>query len=129
VKSLNAVTIYELQYTIYEEIVHKTEKPQQGEALKSYSLKNYSSVAFFLAGAFLAAAFFGLSSVFAALGATVFSTLLGLALPKEPLKRFPFSVFLSPLPMIVLILSATNVQKKCALPNPSSGECRNSPHL
>jgi hypothetical protein len=48
--------------------------------------------AFFLAAAFLAAAFL----------AGLFVT--GLLFPKEPLKRLPFAVFLSPLP-IQFILS------------------------
>jgi hypothetical protein len=29
----------------------------------------------------------------------------GLLLPNEPLKRFPFAVFLSPLPMMVVLLN------------------------
>jgi hypothetical protein len=42
---------------------------------------------------FLAAAFF--------LAAT---EMAGRLLPKEPLKRFPFAVFLSPLPMLIVFI-------------------------
>ncbi len=37
------------------------------------------------------------------LGAAFLVTLAGRLLPNEPLKRFPLAVFLSPLPMVVLI--------------------------
>jgi ABC-type multidrug transport system permease subunit len=51
----------------------------------------------------------------------VFFSLAGLDLPKEPLKVFPFLVFLSPLPMLLILV--VQVPKKMAIisPETSSG--------
>ena len=87
-------------------------------AFLSLKVAIYSLVFFaaFFAGAFLAATFLGAASslatfsfagfaTFFADGAAAFTaTLLGRALPNEPLNLLPFSVLLSPLPMIVIFL-------------------------
>ena len=42
-----------------------------------------------------------LAAFFAALRLAILGALAGRLFPKEPLKRFPFAVFLSPLPMLM----------------------------
>lgn len=44
-----------------------------------------------------------LAAFFAALRLAILGALAGRLFPKEPLKRFPLAVFLSPLPMVIVI--------------------------
>jgi hypothetical protein len=58
------------------------------------------SLAFFFAATFLAAVFLAGAVADLAVVAFFFAT-CGLLIPKEPLKRFPLAVRLSPLPIVI----------------------------